>query len=69
MLVWKDVEKIPKFSPCRLQDISIWSDKNLFFDLAKNRAVALHKVTFVCKNVQNGGASLDSFFKASWLHV
>jgi len=38
---------------------------NLFFGLAKNRAAALHKVTFVCKYVQNGGVSLDLFFKAS----
>jgi len=35
----------------------------------KNRVAALHKVTFVSKNVLNGGASLDSFFKAIWLHA
>ncbi len=35
----------------------------------KNQGAELHKGTFVCKNVQNGGASLDSFFKTSWLHA
>jgi len=32
---------------CRLQDIGARIDKNPFFGLAKNRAAALYKVTFV----------------------
>jgi len=67
MVDWEDLEKIQNFPPCRLQDIRVLSDKNPFFapvkNRAKNRAAAFHKVTFVWKNVQNGGASLDSFFK------
>jgi len=31
----------------------------LFFNSAKNRAAALHKLTFQWKNVENGGASLN----------
>jgi len=42
--------------------------KILFLAMRKSRA-ALHKGTFVCKNVQNGGASLDLFFKESWLYA
>jgi len=63
------VEKIQNFSPYRLQDISVWSDKNSFLGPAKIWVVALHKVTFEWKNVQNSGHSLDSFFKESWLHA
>jgi len=37
--------------------------KNPFFGPAKEQAAALHKVTFVCKNIQNGSVCLDSFFK------
>jgi len=37
--------------------------------LAKNQVATLHKGTFACKNVQNDGASLDSFFKVSWLQA
>jgi len=32
-------------------------------------AVALHKVTFVWKNIQDDGYSFDSCFSASWLHA
>jgi len=43
--MWK---KIQNFPPCRLQDISVYSDKNPFSALAKNQAAAaLYKVTFV----------------------
>jgi len=45
--------------------IYVQIDKNLFFGLAKNKAAALYKVTFVWKNVYIDGAYLDSFFKAS----
>jgi len=63
--MWKNFQK---FIPCGLQDISIWSDKSPFGGgLTKNWVAALYKVTFVWKNVQNGGASLDSFLKASCL--
>jgi len=51
-------EKFQKFLQCRLQDISIWSDKNLFGGPMKKEAIAHHKVTYVLKNVQNGGTSL-----------
>jgi len=62
MLDLEDVEKISEFT-------SIWSDKNPFSGLAKTWAAVLHKFTFVWKNVQNGGYSLNFFFKASWLHA
>jgi len=68
-LVEKMWKKFQKFPSCRLLDNSVWSDKSPFFAPMKTRAAALHKVTFVWKYVQNGGASLDSFFKASWLHA
>jgi len=61
-------EKFQKYPLCGLQDISVWIDKNHFFNPPKNQVAALHKVTFAWKNAQNGGASLDSFFKASWLY-
>jgi len=64
--MWK---KIQKFSPCRLQDISIWSNKNPFFVTMKSRAAALHKVKSLWKKSQNGCNYMDSFFKASWLHA
>ena len=41
MLVCEDVEKIQEFPPCRLQDISISSDKVLFFVPAQIREAAL----------------------------
>jgi len=66
--MWK---KFQKFPPCRLQDIriiSISSDKNHFFGLAKNMATALHKVTFVWKLFYVCGA-LNSFFNPSFLHA
>jgi len=72
MLVWEDVgigKKIQKFPLCKLQDIHVWIDKNPFFGPMKIWATTLHKVTFVWKNVHVGGASLNSFFKASWLHA
>jgi len=47
MLDWEDVKKIQNFPLCRLQDISVWSDKSPFGGLAKNRATALHKVTYI----------------------
>jgi len=62
--MWK---KFKKFQAGGLQDISIWSDKNPFFGLSKKRVAALHKLTFVWNFFQNGGASLDSFFKASYM--
>jgi len=68
-MVWEDEEKFQKFQPCRLQGISIWIDKNPFGGLMKNWAATLHKVTFLWKNVPNSIYSLDSFFKASWLHA
>jgi len=69
MLVWEeDVEKVHKYSHCGLQDISFWIDKNPFFCPAEN-PIALHKITFIWKNVQNSGAFLGSFFKASWLYA
>jgi len=68
-LVWKDVEKIQKNSPCRLQDISIWIDKNLFIGPTNTGQLHSTRVTFVWKNIQNGSYCLDSFFKASWLHA
>jgi len=60
---WKDVGKIQKFPQCGLQDISVWIDTISFFGFAKSDVAALHKVTFVWKNVPNGGALLDSFFR------
>jgi len=36
MLVWEDVKKSQKFPPCRLQDISVWSEKMPFFCPSKN---------------------------------
>jgi len=69
MLTWEHVEKIQKFPPCALEDMSFRIHNNPFFGPSKNRAAALHNVPFVWKNVQNGGASLDSFFKASWLYA
>jgi len=50
------------------RDISISSDKIPFFVTTKTQAIAFYKVTFVLKNVQNGGAPLHLFFKESWLH-
>jgi len=35
----------------------------------ENKATAFQKVTFVFKTILVGGASLDSFFKASWLNA
>jgi len=67
-LVWKDLKKIQKFPPCRLQDISVWIDKNPFIGPTKNMAATIHKVTFVWINIHIGGASLGSFFKANWLY-
>jgi len=64
--MWKKFQKIP---PCGLQVMSFRIHKNPIFYPTKTRAGALHKLTFVWKNVQNGGESLDSFFKASWLHA
>jgi len=54
--MWK---KFQKFSPWWLQNISIWNDKNPFFGLVKTQVAALHKVTLIWKNVQNGGYFLD----------
>jgi len=68
-MVWKDKEKIQKFSQCGLQDISTWSDKNPLLGPIKIQATTLHMVTFVWKNVQNSGYFLDSIFKASWLYA
>jgi len=62
-------EKFQKFLPRGLQDISIQIHFKHFIGLAKNRASALHKLTFLRKNVQNGGASLDSFSETSWLYA
>jgi len=40
------------------------------FEVTKPLFWALQKNGHICiKNVQNGGASLDIFFKASWLHA
>jgi len=61
------VEKLQEFSPSGLQDISIWIDKNPFFGLVKNMAASQGHICR--KNVQIGGASLNSFFEASWLHA
>jgi len=36
--------------------------KTIFFNFAKKRAAALHKLTFQWKNVKNGGDSLNSVF-------
>jgi len=55
--MWK---KIQKFLPCRLQE-------NPLLGPVENRAAALHKLTFICKNVLNGGPFFG--FKASWLHA
>jgi len=63
------VEKISEFPLHGLQDMNFQILKNPFLGPAKTQAVALHKHTFIQKNVQNGGASLESFFKASWLHA
>jgi len=38
-------KKFQKFPLCRLQDISIWIEKNLFFSLVKTQVATLHKVT------------------------
>jgi len=69
MLVREGVEKISKFLLHRLQDISIWSDKNDLFGSIENQTIAFHKVTFVWKEVHIVGTFLDSLFKESWLHV
>jgi len=50
MLVWKDMEKNSEI-------FKKWQKS--FFGHAKNQVAALHKVTFVWKNVQNGSASLN----------
>jgi len=63
--MWKDFRNFHHVN-CKI--LMFWSD-NLFFGPPKEGVAALHKVTFVWKNVQNGGASLDSYFKASWLHA
>jgi len=42
--MWK---KIQKFSLCRLQDISVWIDKNHFFGLAKNKAHLYEKMSML----------------------
>jgi len=69
MMDFKNEEKFQNFPPCRLQDISVWSDKNPIFAPAKIQAAVLQKITFVWKNVQNGGYSLISLFKSSCLHA
>jgi len=63
------VKKNSEIPPYRLQDITVSSDKILFFALAKIQVAAVHKVISLLKNVQNGCNFLESFFKASWLHV
>jgi len=47
-----------KFPPHRLQDTNFQIHRNPFFGPMKNQATILYKLTFVWKNVQNGGASL-----------
>jgi len=64
--MWK---KFQKFLPHKLQDMSFWIHKNPFEGPTKTKAAALYNLTFVWKNVHVEGASLDSFFKASWLHI
>jgi len=59
-----------KFLPYRLQDMYLAFEltyKNLA--LQKTKMLHFTKSHFYEKNVHVGGASLDSFFKASWLHV
>jgi len=41
------VEKNSEILLCGLQDISVLSDQNPYFGLAKSQAAALHKVTLV----------------------
>jgi len=57
-------KKFQKFPLWGLQDINVLSDSP-FFGPTEHWEVALYKITFVWKNVQNGSASLDSFFRAS----
>jgi len=68
-LSWEDVEKISEISTAWIARYELLNSQTFFFCLVKKRATALHKLTFVWKNVQNGGASLDSFFKSSWPHA
>jgi len=66
----KKFERFPLYIECMILTwFEFWSDKNPFGGPKKNWTATLHIVTFVWKNVQNGGASLDSFLNASWLHA
>jgi len=56
------VLKISEISTTWIARCTHWSSLKSFFGLAKHRVAALHKLTFSMKNVQNGGASLDSSF-------
>jgi len=62
----KKIQKLPLY---RLQDISVWSDKYLFFGPEKKPCSYTSQGYFVWKNVKNGGAPLDSFFRESWLYA
>jgi len=71
MLVWEDVAKnFQKFLLYGLQDIRVWIDKNPFFWPCKKQGSSISQ-GHICikKNVHVGGASLDSYFKAIWLHA
>jgi hypothetical protein len=69
MPVCKDEEMFLEVPLWRLQDISIWSDRNDFFEPYQKTTTAFYRGTFIhSKNVQNGGAFQDLFLKASFLH-
>jgi len=67
-LDWEDVEKNSKLSIVYYVDC-VWRDKNLFWGPYKNPGTFTSQGHILMKNVQNGGYSLDLFFKASWLHA
>jgi len=68
MMTSKHVVKVSEISSAWIARYELLNTQKSFFAPEKNGQ--LHFTSSLCmKNVQNGGASLDSLFKASWLHA
>jgi len=63
------LKKNQKFPRCGLQELVFEVTNILFLAMLKNRQLHFTRSHLYEKNIHDGGASLDSIFKASWLHA
>jgi len=63
------VEKISEISTMLIARYELSNSQKSFFWPCEKSSKCTSQAHILMKKIQNGGASLHSFFKASWLHA